>query len=94
MKEDNKILRDYYFFTIPQVSVFAGAVLGVLFVLKVDLHIALGIFAFLYGLMLLMIHAVVFHHFRSNIIYRLGIIFSFVLAAVGLFLTYAGVSGR
>lgn len=92
MKEDNKILRDYYFFTIPQVSVFAGAVLGILFVLRIDIHMALGIFAFLYGLMLLGVHGVVFQHFRSNRIYRLGLIFSLILTAGGLFLLYTGIS--
>ena len=92
MKGDTEVLRNYYLFTIPQVSVFVGAVLGVLFILKLDIHLSLGIFSFLYGLMLVTIHAVVFQHFRSNIIYRLGLFFSTVLILLGLLLIYQSVS--
>ncbi|WP_337998395.1 hypothetical protein [Thermococcus gammatolerans] len=92
MDENTRILRDYYFFTIPHITVFAGAVLGILFILRIDVRMALGIFAFLYGLMLLTIHAIVFRHFRSNMIYRLGLLFSLVLVMTGLFLMYASIS--
>lgn len=92
MKGDTRVLRDYYLFTIPYVSVFVGAILGVLFILKVDLYLALGIFSLLYGLMFVIIHAVVFPHFRSNNIYRLGLLFSAVLVVIGLLLVYRGIS--
>ncbi|WP_237702085.1 hypothetical protein [Thermococcus sp. AM4] len=92
MDENTRILRDYYIFTIPQITVFVGAVLGLLFVLRIDVHLALGIFSLLYGIMLLAIHAVVFQHFRSNRIYRLGLLFSLVLIATGLFLVYTALS--
>lgn len=89
MDEKTRILRDYYMFTIPHVSVFVGAVLGVLFVLRIKTLLALGIFSVLYGVMLVIIHAIVYPQFRSNWIYRLGLLGSFLLAVIGLFLIYS-----
>lgn len=89
MDEKTRILRDYYAFTIPHISVFVGAVLGVLFVLKVSVPLALGVFSALYGLMLSIVHVIVYPQFRSNWIYRLGLSGSILLMLVGVFLIYS-----
>lgn len=86
MREDTRVLRDYYIFTIPHISVFAGAILGVLFVLEIRTELALGVFSLVYGLMLTVIHLVVYPHFRSNVVYRLGLLSSLVLFLAGLYL--------
>ncbi|ASJ03634.1 hypothetical protein A3L09_10380 [Thermococcus profundus] len=89
MDEKTRILRDYYTFTIPHISVFVGAVLGLLFVLRISITLALGVFSALYGLMLLIVHAIVYPQFRSNWIYRLGLFGSILLMLVGVFLIYS-----
>jgi hypothetical protein len=86
MADERKVLMDYYFFTVPQVSVFAGGILGILFILGIKTELALGIFALLYGLMLSILHIVVYNHFRSSWLYYAGLLGSIVLILSGLYL--------
>jgi preprotein translocase subunit SecY len=65
MNEDTKVLRDYLLFTVPHVTVLAGALLGVLLLLGVKLNVALGIFTIFYGFMLLILALVIRGHFSK-----------------------------
>jgi uncharacterized membrane protein YvlD (DUF360 family) len=91
MKEETRILRDYYLFTLPQVSVFAGAVLGILFILHLPILLSLGVFSLLYGVLLLIIHAIVYPQFHSNVLYRLGFLGSAIMVVVGLYFLYLAI---
>ncbi len=92
MKE-GKVLLKYYAFTVPNVSILAGSILGVLFVLGVKVELALGLFALLYGIMLLIIHVIVYPQFRRELLYRLGLLGSTLLTGIGAFLVLKALRG-
>ncbi|WP_010479969.1 hypothetical protein [Thermococcus zilligii] len=92
MADEKRVLRDYYVFTIPQVSVFAGAILGILFILRLKVELVLGLFSVIYGVMLTVIHLVVYPHFKSNPLYRFGLAFSVVLLLAGIYLVALGIN--
>ncbi|NJE11091.1 hypothetical protein E3E25_09175 [Thermococcus sp. MAR1] len=71
MDEDLRVLRDYLAFTVPHVTVLAGALLGVLLILGISVNTALGIFAIFYGFMLFVLGLVIGSHFSRLLWYRL-----------------------
>jgi hypothetical protein len=90
MGEEGKVLRDYLIFTVPQVTVFAGAVLGILLAVGVKLNTALGIFSGLYGGMLLILALIIRPHVSGLRLYRLVIAFSVGLILVGVLVLMGG----
>ncbi len=91
MDDDTKVLRDYLAFTVPHVTVLAGAILGVLLIARVPMNVALGVFALTYGLMLTILGLIIRQHVSHLWAYRLIMAFSIGLALVGaLILVYPG----
>ena len=86
--EDRKVFLNYLAFTVPHVTVFAGAIFGILVLLGINTYLALGIFAFLYGLMLLAIALVSREHFSSLKFYRIFLVSSVFLTLFGVFLIF------
>ncbi|KUK16879.1 hypothetical protein [Thermococcus sibiricus] len=84
--DENKILLHYYLFTIPQITVFAGAILGILLILHVDVRKALGIFATFYGVLLIIIAALVRNQFSKLPLYRITLLFFTIFALLGILL--------
>jgi len=84
--EDEKILFNYFIMTIPHVTVLAGAILGLLLLMKVELKLALGIFTLLYGIFLTIIGIIVREQFGKLTLYRLSLFAFISLIAMGLFL--------
>ncbi|HIP89573.1 MAG TPA: hypothetical protein EYH24_06570 [Thermococcus paralvinellae] len=87
--DENRILLNYYLFTVPHVTVLAGAVLGILLLLKIDIKKALGIFAVFYGIMLTILSIMVRTHFLKLTLYKLSLIIflGFTLLGAILLLT-------
>lgn len=90
MDEDLRVLRDYLAFTVPHVTVLAGALLGVLLILGVSVNTALGIFAVFYGLMLFVLGLVIGTHLSRLIWYRLMMAAFAGLMVVGVFILLYG----
>lgn len=90
MDEETKVLKDYLIFTVPHVTVLAGAVLGVLMIAGVPVNVALGIFAILYGLMLTILGLVIRPHVSGNVLYRLSMAFFVGLVVVGVLILFYG----
>ncbi|WP_456422953.1 hypothetical protein [Thermococcus sp.] len=86
--DDNRVFLNYLTFTVPHVTVFAGAIFGILVLMGINTHLALGIFATLYGLMLLAIAFVAREHFSGLSSYRLYFLFSLLLSITGVLLLY------
>ncbi|NJE62200.1 hypothetical protein E3E51_10695 [Thermococcus sp. 21S7] len=84
MDEDLRVLRDYLAFTVPHVTVLAGALLGVLLILGVSVNTALGVFAIFYGFMLLILGLVIGPHFSRLLWYRLMMVAFAGLMVVGI----------
>ncbi|ASJ06318.1 hypothetical protein [Thermococcus pacificus] len=90
MDEETKVLRDYLIFTVPHVTVLAGAVLGVLMIVGIPVNVALGIFAILYGLMLTILGLIIRPHVSGNTVYRLSMAFFVSLMIVGVIILFYG----
>ena len=90
MDEDMRVFRDYLAFTVPHVTVLAGAILGLLIIARLPIDLALGIFALVYGLMLTVLGLIIRPHFSHLLAYRLMMVFSIGLSVVGAFLIVAG----
>jgi FtsH-binding integral membrane protein len=90
MDEDLRVLRDYLAFTVPHVTVLAGALLGVLLILGVSINTALGIFAVFYGLMLFVLGLVIGTHLSRLIWYRVMMAAFAGLMVVGVFILLYG----
>ncbi|WP_297091088.1 hypothetical protein [Thermococcus sp.] len=90
MDEDLKVLRDYLMFTVPHVTVLAGALLGVLLIMGVQVNTALGIFTVFYGLMLFVLGLVIGPHFSKVLWYRLMMVFFACLMLLGVALLLYG----
>ncbi|WP_317450594.1 hypothetical protein [Thermococcus henrietii] len=90
MDDDRKVFLNYLAFTVPHVTVFAGAVFGILVLLGIKTSLALGIFALLYGVMLLAIALVAREHFSGLGLYRLFLLLSFILTVSGAVLLALG----
>jgi len=82
--DDERVFLNYLVFTVPQITVFAGAIFGILVLIGVDTPIALGIFAFLYGTMLIAVALLAREHFSGLMLYRLFLVFSVILAISGI----------
>ncbi|WP_237266281.1 hypothetical protein [Thermococcus cleftensis] len=90
MDEEARVLRDYLTFTVPHITVLAGAILGILMIIGVPVRTALGIFAIAYGLMLTVLGLIIRPHVSGNLLYRLTMAFFVGLVAVGAFLLLRG----
>ena len=88
--DERRIFLNYLAFTVPHVTVFAGAVFGILVLLGIKTSLALGIFALLYGVMLLAIALVAREHFSGLLLYRVFLLSSFSLALFGVVLILKG----
>jgi len=88
--DDGRVFLNYLAFTVPHVTVFAGAVFGILVLLGIKTSLALGIFALLYGVMLLAVALVAREHFSGLSLYKLFLLFSFVLTVSGAVLLALG----
>ncbi|WP_297534497.1 hypothetical protein [Thermococcus sp.] len=86
MEMERRVFRDYLLFTVPHVTVFAGMVFGILLLVGVKVNLALGIFALVYGLMLLIVGLTVYPHFSKLAYYRLFLLSSLLLFLVGVLL--------
>jgi uncharacterized membrane protein YphA (DoxX/SURF4 family) len=86
--DDERVFLNYLAFTVPHVTVFAGAVFGILVLLGVKTSLALGIFALLYGVMLLAVALVAREHFSEMRLYRAYVVFASLLTFVGAFFIY------
>lgn len=86
MDEDTKVLRDYLMFTVPHVTVLAGALLGVLLIAGVSVNTALGIFTSFYGFMLFVLGLVVAPHFSKVPLYKVMMTFFVCLMLLGVVL--------
>jgi hypothetical protein len=84
--EENKVLLNYYMFTIPHITVLAGSILGILLILKVDLKLALGIFSTFYGAMLSIINLIVREQFSKLFLYKLSMVAFIGMTVIGVFL--------
>lgn len=84
---DAKVLRNYYMMTVPQVSVLAGAIFGVMIAVGMSTRLAAGIFAVTYGLSLTVLHVVVREHLGHLKLFKVFFIASISLIAVGLLIT-------
>jgi len=83
-RTDVKVLRNYYMMTVPQVSVFSGAIFGVMMAVGVNVRVAAGVFALIYGLSLVVLHIVVREHLGHLKLYKAFLIASVLLASVGV----------
>ncbi|NJE05626.1 hypothetical protein E3E36_05605 [Thermococcus sp. M36] len=90
MDEDLKVLRDYLLFTVPHVTVLAGAVFGILLVLGIPVVTALGVFMVFYSLMLIVLGLIIRPHVSGMLWYQLLMLLFAVLLAGGLFILLAG----
>nr|WP_297507907.1 hypothetical protein [Thermococcus sp.] len=90
---EERTFMNYLAFTVPHVTVFAGAVFGILLLIGIDLRLSLGIFATLYGVMLTIIGLIVRPHFSSLLVYRLYMIFSVLIGILGIALLLPAVRG-
>ncbi len=85
---DLKVLRNYYLMTVPQVSILAGAVLGALIAIGINVRLATGLFSIVYGSSLVIIHIVVREHFHHLKLYKLFLGFSVFFLTIGVVLVY------
>ncbi|WP_048053098.1 hypothetical protein [Pyrococcus horikoshii] len=82
----DKTLLRYYLFTIPHVTLFSGAIFGILILMGIDVKLATGIFAFLYGTLLMIISLIVREHFRESRLYKLSLLAFLTLLLAGAFI--------
>nr|WP_297497568.1 hypothetical protein [Thermococcus sp.] len=92
MKEERTFLN-YLAFTVPHVTVFAGAVFGILLLVRIDVRLSLGIFATLYGVMLTIIGVIVRPHFSRLSVYRIYMLFSILMGILGIALLLPALRG-
>lgn len=82
--DDERVLLNYYAMTVPNVTILAGSILALLFLLRIDLNLALGAFSTFYGLSLTIIHLIVREQFGRLRLYRLAFLFSASLILMGV----------
>ncbi|WP_456395886.1 hypothetical protein [Thermococcus sp.] len=88
--DDERILMRYYAFTIPHITVIAGALLGVLLIAGIDIKRALGIFSAVYGMLLIIIGLIARPHFSKLALYRISIMFFSGILIAGIILFFLG----
>lgn len=84
MDEEEKVFLRYLMFTVPHATVLAGALLGVLLVLKVRPEVAAGVFSIIYGVLLIILGSTVWSHFSKSYLYR-------IFVGIGAFLLAGGI---
>jgi len=84
MEDDAKVFRDYLIFTVPHITVFAGALFGLMILLGLNVKLSVGIFAFIYGLMLSILALVIRPHVSRLRLYWLFLLFSLALLGAGV----------
>jgi hypothetical protein len=89
MDEETKVLRDYLAFTVPHITVFVGAVFGILLLVGIDRVLAVGIFALLYGIMLAVLGLIIRPHIKGSRFYLVFLLFALSLVAGGIALLLA-----
>jgi len=91
--DEERTFMNYLAFTVPHITVFAGAVFGILLLIGIDLRLSLGIFATLYGVMLTIIGLIVRTHFSRLLGYKLYMLFSVLIGILGITLLFPAVRG-
>ena len=86
--DDERVFLNYLTFTVPHVTVFAGAVFGILVLLGVKTSLALGMFALLYGIMLLAVALIAREHFSHLRLYKLYFVSAVSLTVMGALILY------
>jgi len=90
MDEETRVLRDYLAFTVPHVTVLAGAVLGILLLAGIQVRVALGVFAIIYGLMLAVLVLIIRPHVSRRGLYLLSMGLALGLMVVGVLVLAIG----
>lgn len=88
--DDERILMKYYAFTIPHITVIAGALLGILLIAGIDIKRALGVFSAAYGLLLIIIGLMARPHFSKLTLYKVSILFFSGILIAGIILFFTG----
>ena len=88
--DDERTLINYYAFTIPHITVLAGAILGILLIAGVDIKRALGIFSTVYGVLLIIIGLMARPHFSRLPLYKISIVFFLAILIAGIAIFFSG----
>ena len=84
MDDENRVFRDYLLFTVPHITVFAGALFGLMVLLGLDVKLSAGIFAFAYGMMLSLLGLIIRPHVSRLKLYWVFMAFSLFLLGAGI----------
>lgn len=90
MDEELKVLINYLMFTVPHVTILAGALLGVLLILGVQLNVALGIFMIFYSFLLTVIALIIRSHVSGSLLYRLFLFMCIITLFMGICVLFCG----
>ncbi|MBP1911594.1 hypothetical protein [Thermococcus stetteri] len=85
MKEEDRVFLRYLMFTVPHATVLAGALLGVMLVLRVKPEVAAGVFSLFYGVLLSILAAIVRDHFSKSYLYK-------AFVGIGVLLLVGGIA--
>ncbi len=88
MDEETRVFRDYLLFTVPHITVFVGALFGLMVLLGLDVKLSTGIFAFVYGMMLSVLGLVIRPHVSRLRLYWGFMAFSLFLLGAGILLIF------
>jgi len=84
MDEERRVFRDYLLFTVPHITVFAGALFGLMMLLGLDVRLSAGIFALIYGMMLSVLGLIIRPHVSGLRLYWAFMTFSIFLFGAGI----------
>ncbi len=84
MDDENRVFRDYLLFTVPHITVFAGALFGLMILLGLDVKLSAGIFAFAYGMMLSVLGLIIRPHVSRLKLYWGFMVSSILLLVAGI----------
>ncbi len=82
--DDSRVFRDYLIFTVPHITVFAGALFGLLVLLGLNVELSAGIFAVVYGFMLTVLALIIRPHVAHLRLYWVFLAFSLLVFGAGL----------
>jgi len=91
--DEKRTFLNYLAFTVPHVTVFSGALFGVLLLVGLGTRLSLGVFAVVYGVMLTVVGLVVREHFSKLLPYRLYMFFSILMIILGFLLLVSVIKG-
>ena len=91
--DEKRTFLNYLAFTVPHVTVFSGALFGVLLLVGLGTRLSLGVFAVVYGVMLTVVGLVVREHFSKLFPYRLYMFFSILMIILGFLLLVSVIKG-